>query len=127
MIDLEFIERCNFICKDLPDESREKQRLRVSNWNNNNRDRLHEMQRKYRSTEKGKQAAKKRNALRARRHRELVNLLSDEEKIEVQLFYMNCPLGYEVDHIIPISKGGRHHVENLQYLTPEENRSKGNK
>lgn len=127
MIDLEFIERCQSLYKDLPDESGEKQRLRISNWNNNNRERLRHLQKIYRNSEKGKQAARKRNALRARRHREMASLLSDEEKIEVQLFYMNCPLGYEVDHIIPISKGGKHHVENLQYLTPEENRSKGNK
>lgn len=126
MIDLDFIHRCNemFFTED---KFCENQRKHNNRWNNANREKLHECQKKYRESEKGKLAAQKRNALRARRHRELVKLLTDEEKIEVQLFYMNCPLGYEVDHIIPISKGGRHHVENLQYLTPEENRSKGNK
>lgn len=42
----------------------------------------------------------------------------------IKLFYMNCPLGYEVDHIMPISKGGLHSLENLQYLTISENRKK---
>lgn len=42
-------------------------------------------------------------------------------------FYKNCPEGYEVDHITPISKGGLHHQDNLQYLTIFENRSKSNK
>ncbi len=42
-------------------------------------------------------------------------------------FYKNCPEGYEVDHIHPISKGGLHHQDNLQYLTIFENRSKSNK
>lgn len=42
----------------------------------------------------------------------------------IKLFYLNCPLGYEVDHIIPISKGGLHSMENLQYLTISENRKK---
>ena len=42
-------------------------------------------------------------------------------------FYTNCPEGYEVDHIIPLSKGGLHHENNLQYLTISENRKKGNK
>jgi hypothetical protein len=46
---------------------------------------------------------------------------------ELQLFYFNCPEGYEVDHIIPISKGGLHSIENLQYLTISENRKKSNK
>jgi 5-methylcytosine-specific restriction endonuclease McrA len=45
----------------------------------------------------------------------------------IQEIYKNCPEGYEVDHIIPISKGGLHHQDNLQYLTAEENRKKGNK
>lgn len=46
---------------------------------------------------------------------------------ELKLFYFNCPEGYEVDHIIPISKGGLHSIENLQYLTISENRKKSNK
>jgi 5-methylcytosine-specific restriction endonuclease McrA len=45
----------------------------------------------------------------------------------IKEIYLNCPEGYEVDHIIPISKGGLHHQDNLQYLTVSENRSKGNK
>lgn len=34
---------------------------------------------------------------------------------------------HEVDHIIPISKGGLHHQDNLQVLVWIENRKKGNK
>jgi 5-methylcytosine-specific restriction endonuclease McrA len=45
----------------------------------------------------------------------------------LQNFYLNCPEGHEVDHIIPISKGGLHSLENLQYLTISENRRKSNK
>lgn len=50
---------------------------------------------------------------------------ADMEKIKE--IYLNCPPGYEVDHIIPVSKGGLHHQDNLQYLTIAENRSKSNK
>lgn len=53
--------------------------------------------------------------------------LTDEEKECIKLMYINCPEGYEVDHIIPISRGGKHHPSNLQYLTISENRRKQNK
>ena len=49
------------------------------------------------------------------------------DKKALQEFYLNCPEGYEVDHIIPISNGGMHCLSNLQYLTISENRRKSNK
>ncbi len=52
---------------------------------------------------------------------------ADENIKALQEFYANCPKGYEVDHIIPISKGGLHSLSNLQYLPKEENRRKSNK
>ena len=51
----------------------------------------------------------------------------DEDVAALQEFYKNCPEGYEVDHIIPLSKGGAHSLSNLQYLTVSENRRKSNK
>jgi len=51
----------------------------------------------------------------------------DANKDLIAKFYADRPPGYEVDHIIPLSKGGLHHEENLQYLTITENRSKGNR
>jgi hypothetical protein len=44
--------------------------------------------------------------------------------------YQNCPEGYEVDHIIPLQGkfvSGLNIPINLQYLTTEENRKKGNR
>jgi len=52
---------------------------------------------------------------------------SDEDIKALQDFYANCPNGYEVDHIIPISKGGLHSLSNLQYLPWLENRRKSNR
>jgi hypothetical protein len=57
-----------------------------------------------------------------------VPLWADFKKIEN--IYKNCPKGYEVDHIIPllgVLVSGLHIAENLQYLTPEENRRKRNR
>lgn len=47
----------------------------------------------------------------------------------IRAFYEACPNGYEVDHIIPLkgkNVSGLHVLNNLQYLTQKENRSKGN-
>ena len=55
------------------------------------------------------------------------NTPHDEDLTLIKEFYQNCPIGYEVDHIIPVSKGGLHSISNLQYLTKTENRKKGNK
>lgn len=48
----------------------------------------------------------------------------------IKEFYKNCPKGYQVDHIIPLNGkliSGLHTIENLQYLTVNENYEKGNK
>ena len=48
-------------------------------------------------------------------------------KAVIKEIYKNCPDGYEVDHIIPLSRGGTHHENNLQYLTILDNRRKNNR
>lgn len=71
-----------------------------------------------------------RNEIASRRRARQKNqspVLSEEEKKRLQEFYLNCPKGYEVDHIIPLAKGGLHHPDNLQILSMSENRKKGSK
>jgi 5-methylcytosine-specific restriction endonuclease McrA len=69
------------------------------------------------------------NALRQGRYRakKLRVLDPSANKDKIREIYLNCPAGFEVDHIVPLSRGGKHHEDNLQYLTIEENRRKNNR
>ena len=70
----------------------------------------------------------RKNEANARYRARLKEQTPEDADIDaMKVFYENCPGGYEVDHIIPISKGGLHTLENLQYLTVAENRSKSDK
>lgn len=53
-----------------------------------------------------------------------------DSKEALATFYSNCPVGYHVDHIIPLQGelvSGLHILANLQYLPANENLVKGNK
>jgi 5-methylcytosine-specific restriction endonuclease McrA len=45
----------------------------------------------------------------------------------IKKIYECAPEGYQIDHIIPLSKGGLHHQDNLQYLPSRDNQSKNNR
>ena len=127
----EFIKRAQVVCKENAEErykeNYNKRIKSIQKWNDDNRKFLRESQKNYRETEKGKYASSKRNASRNNKFKSSCEDLSIEEKNIIGNFYKNCPIGYEVDHIIPICKGGKHCLSNLQYLTKEENRKKSGK
>ena len=63
--------------------------------------------------------------VKARKHR--MKSLPEHRK-EISYIYEDAAaIGYHVDHIVPISKGGKHEPSNLQIVSPAYNRSKGAK
>lgn len=127
MIDLDFIKRCEEFAKPFSDEIHKKSLQKITKWNHDNPEKLKACRKAYENSEKGKEKRKMINAVRSRRIRHHVNDLSILELNKIKEFYVNCPPGYEVDHIIPISKGGKHNLINLQYLTKYDNLVKGSK
>jgi len=61
---------------------------------------------------------------RARKKNQVV---PGEDLQPIKELYKQTPPGYEVDHIVPLSKGGLHTLTNLQHLTKTANRKKSNK
>lgn len=61
------------------------------------------------------------------RQKQYRKLAPDADLAAIRKIYSECPEGHEVDHIIPLSKGGLHHQDNLQYLPRKINRSKGSR
>lgn len=62
------------------------------------------------------------------------SVLTQEENERILTIYKECAkltketgIPHHVDHIYPISKGGKHHPNNLQILTATENIRKSNK
>lgn len=127
MIDPEFLERATKHCEPIAEELRKERCKRWNKWVKENKIKFKKMQEKYVNTDKGKYTISNRTARRYIRFKKSCVELSWSEKILIGQFYKNCPKGYEVDHIIPVSKGGLHILSNLQYLTKQENRRKSDK
>ena len=69
-----------------------------------------------------------------RRSRKLKQTPEDADLYKILEFYKEAQqltvvtnIQHHVDHVIPLSKGGLHHQDNLQILTAEENLRKGSK
>jgi hypothetical protein len=79
----------------------------------------------YRRTKVGKRNHRLHQANRRALKKKLTP--KNHETLELlRLIYLNCPKGYHVDHIIPLTEGGFHHPGNLQYLPAIINMKKGN-
>lgn len=95
----------------------------MSNEDNRERTRLNKA--KYDKSPKG-------IARRERGSKRRIERLSQQtppwaDLVAITKFYTHCPKGFQVDHIIPLAGkevSGLHVMENLQYLTPEQNMKK---
>jgi len=113
--------------------NRDKARAKHKRWRDKNADAERERSRQwfeshpeyydeYRKSPRGRGL---RAAVLAERRAKLKAIpLSAEDKALVKLIYSCCPVGYEVDHVIPVTKGGAHAPSNLQYLPSSENKRK---
>lgn len=78
----------------------------------------------YRKSDKGIASSRKGNATRAARVRGATLVITEADRALMRAIYAHCPEGYEVDHIEPLSKGGSHIPDNIQYLPMTINRQK---
>ena len=110
------------ICADCRLSYQKKSGLNLK-WQQANKEHLREYQRSY-----YKDKYKGRNGIYSKRIKQ--RTLPNEDKKTIAEFYSNCPIGYEVDHIVPLNGknvSGLHTMNNLQYLPKSINRSKSNK
>ncbi len=82
--------------------------------------------------EKGRKTVEQKRAgvkaaVYAYRARKKNAIPSDADLDLIKKIYESAPSGYQIDHIIPLSKGGLHHQDNLQYLPSKDNQSKNNR
>ena len=86
---------------------------------------------RYFATERGKAVNRAKVAkYKAAKLQRIPVWMTKDELNMMRLFYVKCPQGFDVDHIVPLqgrNVSGLHVLSNLQYLTKEENGRKANK
>ena len=111
-------------------QNAEKVNLKNKLWRQKNPERYREFQKKYNSSVP--EMKRKHAASRRCKKKNQSPLLTENQKKIIECFYIQCVrltkifgLKFEVDHIIPIARGGSHDPSNLQVLPIKINRAKG--
>jgi hypothetical protein len=102
---------------------------RAKEWATNNPEKAKESSLKYNRANQPKKNARTAKR-RATKLQATPPWLSDQQISEIRRIYENCPVGYQVDHIVPLqgrNVRGLHVPWNLQYLPALENNKKGNR
>lgn len=105
--------------------NRQSEKERTRAYRQANMERYREIERLNNKSKLAKNAARRAQKLKA-----TPGWLTDQDRQTMKQFYKDCPVGFEVDHEIPLmglNVCGLHVPANLQYLTPQANRSKGNR
>lgn len=94
----------------------------------NNREKILEYKKEYQQRPQSKKLS---NAVKRKREFLKSKALPKWADLEeIKKFYLECPEGYHVDHIVPLNHKlvcGLHVLDNLQYLPIKENLLKSNK
>ena len=116
--------------KRIYESKREVYKDNARRWKANNPEAMKKIRAKERQRPEIKAAVAE--AKRRRKHQANAIALTEGEKLFVTSYYLQAQeltastgIKHEVDHIIPLVKGGLHAPWNLQVLTQYENRSKG--
>jgi len=114
--------------------NKENIKCKVKIWALNNPDKIKKRPNRYKWQKLNKDRV---NALNAKRRVKINTQQKKLNKVDTQKIfniYKQCKnisestgIMYHVDHIIPISKGGKHHPSNLQILTALDNLKKASK
>ena len=130
--------QCKSCYKIYVQQNKEKISKRGKQYREINKEKILERKKQYyeankeRNLEYRKQYYKKNRHLsqqqKAKRRAAKLKQTPDYANLDlIKLIYENCPKGYQVDHMTPISNGGLHHESNLCYLPEGINLSKGAK
>lgn len=127
--------------KEWYEQNKEHVLAKTAVWHENNPEKVREAKQKWANSHK--QYASEYKKQYVKEHKNLINAHTSARRKRVQqrtpawsnrkdlvAFYLNCPPGYHVDHIIPLNGknvSGLHVLNNLQYLPAVENLQKGNK